>query len=184
MTDAFTQTIANEVATLLQQQGQQILNLSAQDETAFQLTPQQVLEVMQGNSQWLSQFETELDITFRRVADNALDYWLKNTDKEIRDSLRALAKIADILLDQAQSNSFAGSSSGGSSATSDPFVNALGDISKNLSSSLFKDLFSGGERTSISETARSQETAGRYQSSRGQTQAEMSKQLSRGARYT
>lgn len=182
MTDAFTQAVAREVSTLLQQQGQQILSFSSTEETTFQLTPQQVLETMQGNSQWLAEFENELDITFQRIADNALDYWLKNTDKEIRESLSALAKLAEILIDQTQSASV--SAAANSASGSDQFSQALSNVSANLSKTLFKQLLGNSERTSVSETARSQETSARYQSSRGQTQAKISQQLNRGTRYT
>ncbi|GEM_PF-6020666 len=95
MTDAFTQIVAREIANLIIQNGREINGLSLDNSTeGFQLSPQQVLEVMQGNSQWLTQFETELEQSFRRVADRSLDYWQRNTDTEIRESLtRSLSLI-------------------------------------------------------------------------------------------
>ena len=187
MTDAFTQTIAREVASLLVQRGEEIQTVSPNSADGFQLNPQQVLEVMQSNSQWLSQFEGELDQSFQRVANKALDYWLQNTDKEIRDSLKALTHIAEILINRSQDSSFASNSaSGGADNTSgnDPLTNALASFAGEVSGSLLEGLFNGGSSTTISESERSRETASHYKASRGQTQAEITKQLGRGTRYT
>lgn len=183
MTDAFTQSISREVAKLLIERGDQIQTISPESSEGFEISPDQVLEVMQGNSQWLAKFEQEIEQSFQRMADKALNYWLKNTDKEIRASLKALTRVAEILASHSKSSSFS-SNANSNSSNSDPLANAIGDFAGSISVALLQNIFQGGTDTSSAESARSRETSNRYRASRGQTQAEISKQLSRGARYT
>ena len=176
MTDLFTQAVTREVAQLFAQQNQQIGNFSPDSASADPIiTPQQVLEVMQGNPAWLEEWESELEERFRRVADRALDYWMEHTDKEIRASLSVL----EGLVSSGEEN-LAGNASGSSTGL---FSRRLTSLANRGTKKLFNELFNR-TRTNIQETERSQESSRRYKASRGQAQAELSKELSRGKRYT
>lgn len=186
MTDQFTQAVAREVATLLAQQGQQFQSTATTSDSeglGFQLSPQQVLEVMQGNSQWLSQFEGDLENSFRRVADRALDYWLKHTDREIRDSLRALADIARLLIEQTQDSQTTLTPGASSESLVGNTANLAGNLGGRAIDTLFSALFTRDRRYER-ETDRSQQENSGYRASRGQLQARLSKELARGKRYT
>lgn len=181
MTDAFTQIVAREVANLILQNGHQISGLYLDNSaTGLQLTPEQVLEVMQGNSLWLTQFENELEQSFHRVADRSLEYWQHNTDTEIRESLCALGQLSDILIHRTESSvtSKNNTRSSGSKLSSSP-----SRITKKATQELFESLFSS-EKISSQETDHSQDSSQRYKASRGQTQAKLSNELGRGKRYT
>ncbi|MDG1286135.1 MAG: hypothetical protein P8P30_01065 [Rickettsiales bacterium] len=180
MTDAFTQIVAREVANLIVQSGRQINGLSLDNSTdGFQLTPEQVLEVMQGNGLWLTQFENELEQSFRHTADKALDYWLRNTDKEIRESLTALSQLVDILTEETEGNLTTQSRNNSQNTLS----SSLSRITRKATKELFESLFNR-DKTTRNETERSQDSSNRYKASRGQTQARLSKELGRGKRYT
>ncbi len=183
MTDAFTQIIAQQVAQILTQSSQPFQSIETDTESSgFNVTPQQVLAAMQGNSQWLKQFEQEVEQSFKRAADNSLRYWREHTDKEMRDSIKDLAQITQIILKERQQVGQAGvgSSRSGNNANS---VRNLPNLVVSLTARLLGNLT---ESRSInqSETARSKQISGQYKASRGQIQAEMAKELSRGQRYT
>ena len=182
MTDIFTQTIAQKLSDMLQQQGENL-----DDAQALQLTPQQVLEVISGNSDWLQQFEQQLDAMFRRVADNATLYWQETVELQTQALPSKSSELAEIFSNQnIQAGGFSltgQNSSNGNSSSGLPNSNTpLSRVTAFATNKLLESLFNRSSSNQF-ESERSTQASTRYKASRGQIQAKLSQQLGRGNRY-
>lgn len=188
MTDSFTEALARQLQQLFSRIGggagqtaRDILPSAEAQDGPGALTPQQIVEVMEGNSEWVRQFENQLERQFTDLADRVLDHWLENTDKEIRNSLKELAAAAIGLFREAGAEDF--------SAQRLEQALASGNIAQGLQGAVlnaaggFVESLLVRTRTRVRETDRSQEEAARFKASRGQVQAEISRELARGRRY-
>ena len=103
MTDTFTeavnrqlQAMGNTINNGIQQTGQDIAGNNGDGNTpGFSFTPQQVASVIQGNNEWMQQFEQTLEQSFARLGNRIVQNWMNNTDRELRRSIGDEADSVD-----------------------------------------------------------------------------------------
>lgn len=168
MSDPFVDAVSRQLHAMLTQTQGTInatqRSLGAPASADIQLSPQQVLEVMQGNSEWLQQFEQNIEKSFAQTGERITRQWLSATDSELR---RSIAELSSLL--------------GGENAG---FPQTTGSSLSRLTGGLLRNLLNRRSSSdSHSETARSQEASVTFRDSRGQVQADLSRELSQGKRY-
>ncbi len=161
------------------------LDLPATEEE-ISLAPQQVIKIIQGDSELLEKFETQLERRFAELADKILNNWMENTDKEIRNSLRELAKLADILT----SNDFTRNATNTGSFVGQPITNFANNVSgSNLRTTMASsiagviDSLLWRKKLEMAETNRSRLELVKFRESRGQLQARLAAEIAKGRRY-
>jgi hypothetical protein len=157
MTNRYTEILARQIAEHLTQQANQLTSSLNPSEQVEAITPAQILAVLEGNANWLNAFEQELDNMFQRSANRAASYWQQEIIPQLTPTLP-------------------------STPANGALNNSFNRLIRNGASSLFDSLFER-ERTTQRESDRSSEASSRYRNSRGQTQAELARELNRGQRY-
>lgn len=184
MSDTFIDTFGRQLQSLgqrlnqgTQQTRQAIAPEAGTDATEFPISPEQVMGIMQGNSAWMQQFEQNLEQSFSQLGDRILDKWLKNTDSELRKSIRDITELLSDLSGDAATRKEGNFLNG-----IDRVSGSLGRIVTHAAGNLVEELFTH-TRHSVSESDRSREEGARFRNSRGQAQADLSRELSQGKRY-
>jgi hypothetical protein len=183
MPDSFTDILGRQFQSLGSrlssgtQATQQSISSDAQTQTTeLPISPQDVLGIMQGNSAFMQQFEQSIEQSFSKLGDRVLDKWLKTTDTEMRKSINEITNLLGELTGEAVTgkNTLADSA--------DHITSVLGRLVTGAATSALTRLLTRTKRT-VSETDRSREESVRFRDSRGQQQADLSRELSKGKRY-
>lgn len=143
------------------------------------ISPEQVLQIMQGNSELMAQFELNIEKTFADLGDRVLQRWMQNIDGEMRRSLQeVMGLMNDVTGDAMDVISDGGSLAEAFSKNSSRFGQVLG----NLAGSIVQSALTRTRVTSA-ESQRSREASALFRNSRGQAQADLSRDLAQGKRY-
>ncbi len=200
MSEAFTKSFTKQFQRFAQRLGggitasQQDINSGASPSNTptGALSPEQVMEIMQGNSQWMLQFEQSLEQSFTKLGNRVLDNWTKNVDSELRKSIGDAISILGELAIEGGSDLFSSSSAVATSkrkgrqsttgAALDHASSALGSLIGNVTGNLLNKALTSTKRTSV-ESERSRSAAEQFRNSRGQSQSDLSQEMARGKRY-
>lgn len=171
------QSLGSRLTSSTQSTAQAIAPNSASNKTELPISPQDVLGIMQGNSAFMQQFEQSIEQSFAQLGDRVLDKWLQNTDKELRKSVRDISDMLAELTGEAITGS-----GGDLLANTDKITGVLSGLVTGAASTALNRLLTR-TKTTITESDRSKEESARYRDSRGQQQADLSRELSKGKRY-
>lgn len=184
MPDSFSDILGRQLQSLgsrltsgTQSTAQAIAPDAQTQSTELPISPQDVLGIMQGNSVFMQQFEQSIEQSFSQLGDRVLDKWLQNTDKELRKSVRDITDMLAELTGEAITGN-----GGDLLANTDKITGVLSGLVTGAASTALNRLLTR-TKTSTSESDRSRETLSRYRDSRGQQQADLSRELSKGKRY-
>jgi len=186
MANQFTQAFMRQVQQLLDRVSGGV-NRSGQSISAdfgdvgIELSSQQMMEILQGNSQWLDTFEQQIEQRFTTLSERVLNDWEAETERQLKRSLEQLA-TSTIELFGKQSVTGNNRQNPLENITGGNLAQRLGTLVRRSATEFVEDLFAR-TRTTSQETDRSTREAERYKASRGQVQAELSDELARGRRY-
>ncbi len=146
---------------------------------ANEVSPTQIMAIIQGDSAFLKQFEQSVEESFSKLGDRVLQNWMQNVDSEMRRGISDVIKtMGDFAGDASQILQEGGNLAEAFAKSSGSFGNALGNLAGGILQSALTRT-----QTTIQESARSQEATSQFRDSRGQTQADLSEQMARGRRY-
>lgn len=181
MVGEFDSALARQMQQLLAQV-ERTTQQTGQTITGESLSASDVLAVLGENDDWVDAFEQRIERQFDMLADRVVEKWMRNVDSEIRQSLKALAETAVSIF------ATDGSANAAAQDIEDIFAEG-GNISRRLqgvvarsASNLIENVLTVS-RTHSQESERSREATQRYKASRGQVNAELSRELAKGKRY-
>ena len=147
---------------------------------------------------YLENYRKELETALGKLADEAIDRWLKDSDREFRNAVKkaldqatelAAIELRTIFTNQGTDDAFgsilSGFSGAASSANGSSGADQLTGAIANIAVTAVTDaLFGGSSSTRVrsAETDRSREEESRYRQSRSQQQASAAREANKGQR--
>lgn len=99
MTDSFMEALGRQLQKLNQQVEQSIrttegiIDPDGAPATEFSVTPEQVLSVIQNNSEWMQQFEQNLERRFADLGARIVERWQRDTHRQLQQSISELTRL-------------------------------------------------------------------------------------------